>query len=124
MNMNYSEQASAMNKMFRERLESVVTDSGASLNSPLAAEWILDSLDHVPSTASTKMLQEAWKLTYMLQRLSTYTFTDKKSDLPHMLTFANRAHVLNVCYHARKFAVEEFERIMANTAKEQLKQRA
>ena len=122
--MNISEQASAMTKMFRERLESVVTDSGASLNSPLAAEWILDTLDHTPSTATTKMLQENWKLTYMLQRLSTYTFTDNKSDLPHMLTFANRAHVLNVCYHARKFAVEEFERIMANTAKEQLKQRA
>ena len=113
--MNYSEQASAAMRMYRERLQSIVEASGASCKSPLAASWILDSLSNTDSKLSNKTLTENWKLTYMITRLTEYHWVDR-DDLPHQFTYATRARLLVVGYHSKQFNVSDFERMLANTA--------
>ena len=116
MNMNYSEQASAATRMYRERLQAVVESTGASIQSAIAAEWILAELDSTDSHRTDKILLDDWKLFYMLHRLTEYHWVDKRTDLPHQFTFAQRAHLLNVSYHSRKWSVSSFETMLANAS--------
>ena len=114
-----AQKASALTKMFRERLQRIVTNTGASVQSPLAADWILDTLDNADPKSTDKSLSEIWKLYYMVHRLNEYHWVDK-DDLPHKFNFKRQAKLLAVGYRSRKFSVEFFERLMANTA-EQIK---
>lgn len=111
-----AQKASALTKMFRERLQAVVESTGASCKSPLAAEWILSSLDDMSYKATDKVLRENWILFYMLYRVSNYSWVDRKEDLPHMFTYSQRAHLVNVAYHSRNWSVEYFERMLANAS--------
>ena len=115
MKTSISERGAALNKMFRERLQAVVEATGASIQSPLAADWILHELDNSDASVTDKVLAENWKLTYMITRLTEYHWTDI-NDLPHRFTFATRAHLLAVGYHMRNFDVADFERMMANAS--------
>ena len=110
------EQVAIRTRKFREKLESIVEATEASKMSPLAAEWILDALDHMPYNTDEKSLAENWKLYYMMYRLAEYHWVDPKDDLPHKFTFATRAQLLAVGYHSRKFTVTDFERMLANTS--------
>lgn len=111
------EQVAIRTRKFREKLESVVEATGASKMSPLAAEWILDALDHMPYDTDEKSLAENWKLYYMMYRLAEYHWVDKRDDLPHKFTYVTRSQLLSVGYHSRKFTVIDFERMMANASK-------
>ena len=117
-NNNRAEQAAAITKMYRERLERVATTCGLSTSSPLIAEWILDRLDndnyHV---MPERDLQESVALYYMVYRLSTFEYVDS-SDLTHKLTYAQRARLLRAMRPDKDWTVEQFERALDNYVKQ------
>lgn len=114
-NNNRSQQAAALCKMYREHLEKVVVVNKASILAPISAEWILDHLDNDNMLKTTETyLQDDFRLYYMVRRLSEYTYVDKKTDLPHRLTFPQRARLLTVMHKWRNWDTELFERALAN----------
>ena len=111
-NNNRAQQAAALCKMYRERLEKVVVVNKASLLAPISAEWILDHMDkdNMLTTTDAYLLDD-FKLYYMLRRLSEYTYIDNQ-DLPHKLTFPQRARLLTVMHKWRNWDVDLFEQAL------------
>lgn len=119
MNMNYSEQASAMTKMYRQRLTAICEQLGVSPMSQIGADWILTELDAYNTKASDKALAENLKLFYMVVRMNDFVWVDA-NDLHHKLKYAVRAHLLQLMFHDRNWTAEKFETVLNNTA-EQIK---
>ena len=111
-NNNRSQHAAALTKMYRERLEQVVIVNKASTLSPLAAEWILDHMDKDDMIKTTDAyLLDDFRLYYMLRRLSEFSYVDNQ-DLPHKLTFPQRARLLTVMHRWRNWDVDLFEQAL------------
>ena len=109
-NNNRAEQAAALCKMYRERLEKVVVVNKASLLAPISAEWILDHMDKDDKLKTTdNYLLEDFRLYYMVRRLSEFTYVRKSDDTIHKLTFPQRARLLTVMHKWRNWDVDLFE---------------
>lgn len=109
-NNNASEQAAALCKMYRERLEQVVIVNKASTLSPLAAEWILDHMDKDDKLKTTdNYLLDDFRLYYMVRRLNEFTYVRKSDDTIHKLTYPQRARLLTVMHKWRNWDVDLFE---------------
>ena len=109
---NNREKAAALCKMYRERLEKVVVVHKASLLAPISAEWILDHMDkdNMLTTTDAYLLDD-FKLYYMIRRLNEFSYVDK-DDLPHKLTYPQRARLLCVMHKWRNWDVELFEQAL------------
>ena len=117
--MNCSEQASAMTKMYRQRLTAICEQLGVSPMSQIGADWILTELDAFNTKVSDKALAENLKLFYMVVRMNDFVWVDA-NDLHHTLKYAVRAHLLQLMFHDRNWTAEKFETVLNNTA-EQIK---
>ena len=112
-NNNRAEQAAALTKMYRERLEKVVVVNKASTLSPLAAEWILDHMDKDDKLKTTdNYLLEDFRLYYMVRRLNEFTYVRKSDDTIHKLTYPQRARLLTVMHKWRNWDVDLFEQAL------------
>jgi hypothetical protein len=114
---NNRDQAAALCKMYRERLQSVVVVNKASTLSPLAAEWILDHMDKDDKLKTTdNYLLEDFRLYYMVRRLSEFTYVRKSDDTTHKLTYPQRARLLCSMHKWRNWDVDLFELALKNFA--------
>lgn len=115
-NNNRAEQAAAQTRLYRERLVRVAEACGLSTSSPLGAEWVEEHManDLYKALNEDALVEEA-AMYYMIYRLSTYEYVDS-DDLPHKLTYTQRARMLMAMRYGKDWSKETFERALENYA--------
>lgn len=113
---NNREKAAALCKMYRERLQAIVVVNKASLLAPISAEWIVDhmSKDNMLTTTDAYLMDD-FKLYYMIRRLNEFSYVDK-DDLPHKLTYPQRARLMCAMHKWKNWDTELFEIAMKGYA--------
>lgn len=111
---NNSQRAATQARLYRERLERIANACGLSTKSPLGAEWVISHMKtDIYRALSDKDLIEEAAMYYMVHRLSTYEYVDK-DDLPHKLTYLERARMMIAMQYGKDWSLDQFEVALNN----------